>query len=187
MQTRSTSACSIGLGGATSERSCAASRATASTTTAIWPIRRTVGDSIVTGEWQAKCRNPYDSIARRRCHPVQCRVATDVTRQSSRTRFVSDSIYRVRTIIFVLSALFSGASAFGQSAGAGQQVFVSRCASCHGSDANGGELGPAITTRVASRTDDDLRSLLRSGLPASGMPAFANLTTVEVDDLIRYV
>jgi alcohol dehydrogenase (cytochrome c) len=93
----------------------------------------------------------------------------------------------VRTTTFVLSALLCSASAFGQTTAAGQQTFVARCASCHGSDGNGGELGPAITTRVPSRTDDDLRSLFRQGMPASGMPAFANLSAAEVSDLIRYL
>jgi len=93
----------------------------------------------------------------------------------------------VRTATFFLCALLCSASAFSQTTNAGQQVFVARCASCHGSDGNGGELGPAITTRVPSRTDDDIRTLLRQGLPSSGMPAFANLSGAEVDDLIRYV
>src|SRR5262249_16634179 len=116
--------------------------------------------------------------------------ASDGTRQSPGTTFVSDTLTVVRTLTFVsivTGALLSSASAFGQSADGGQQVFVARCASCHGSDGNGGELGPAITTRGPSRTDDDLRSLLRTGLPASGMPAFATLSADEVGNVIRYV
>jgi alcohol dehydrogenase (cytochrome c) len=70
---------------------------------------------------------------------------------------------------------------------AGRQTFVSRCAGCHGTDGNGGELGPAITTRVPARTDADLTSLLAQGLPASGMPAFPNLTAEETADVIRYL
>jgi alcohol dehydrogenase (cytochrome c) len=93
----------------------------------------------------------------------------------------------VRTFTFVVTVLFCSTPVSGQPADAGQQIFVARCASCHGSDGNGGELGPAITTRVPSRTDDDLRSLLRQGLPSSGMPAFANLGAAEVSDLIRYL
>jgi alcohol dehydrogenase (cytochrome c) len=74
-----------------------------------------------------------------------------------------------------------------QVADAGRQVFVSRCAGCHGTDGNGGELGPAITTRVPARTDADLTSLLAQGLPASGMPAFPNLTAEETTEVIRYL
>jgi alcohol dehydrogenase (cytochrome c) len=66
-------------------------------------------------------------------------------------------------------------------------VFVSRCAGCHGSDGNGGELGPAIAARVASRTDEDLTSLVRQGLPAAGMPAFPSLIGTDARELIRYL
>jgi len=69
----------------------------------------------------------------------------------------------------------------------GRQVFVGRCASCHGSDGNGGELGPGIATRVPSRTDQELATLFGQGLPAAGMPAFASLSHSETADLIRYL
>ena len=69
----------------------------------------------------------------------------------------------------------------------GRQVFVSRCAGCHGSDGNGGELGPGIATRVPLRSDQDLSALLRQGLPAAGMPAFGNLTESESGDLVRFL
>jgi alcohol dehydrogenase (cytochrome c) len=75
----------------------------------------------------------------------------------------------------------------GQSPDDGRQVFANRCASCHGTDGGGGELGPAIAGRIPSRTDDDLTSLLRSGLPAAGMPAFANIGGAELSELIRYL
>mgnify|MGYP003693570213 CR=1 FL=1 len=60
---------------------------------------------------------------------------------------------------------------------------------CHGSDGNGGELGPAIVDRaLPSRTDEDLTALFRQGLPAAGMPAFPNLTaTGERAISIRYL
>ncbi|PYR38003.1 MAG: hypothetical protein DMF90_04850 [Acidobacteria bacterium] len=69
----------------------------------------------------------------------------------------------------------------------GQQSFVSRCAGCHGTDGNGGELGPAISTRVPARTDEDLTTLFREGLTAAGMPAFANMGAAETQELIRYI
>jgi alcohol dehydrogenase (cytochrome c) len=84
-------------------------------------------------------------------------------------------------------ALLSGSIALAQGQSPGQQIFVSRCAGCHGSDGNGGELGPAITLRVPARADQDLTSLLRQGLPAAGMPAFPNLSNGEAADLIRYL
>jgi len=38
-------------------------------------------------------------------------------------------------------------------------------------DGQGGEMGPAITTRIPLRTDQELMTLVRDGLPAKGMPA----------------
>jgi alcohol dehydrogenase (cytochrome c) len=93
----------------------------------------------------------------------------------------------VLTILLLFCALFPASIALAQSTDAGRQVFVSRCAGCHGSDGNGGELGPAITARVPSRTDADLASLFRQGLPAAGMPAFPALTGTETGELIRYL
>jgi alcohol dehydrogenase (cytochrome c) len=93
----------------------------------------------------------------------------------------------MRFAILVVCALASGSILLAQSTEGGRQSFVSRCAGCHGSDGNGGELGPGITTRVPARTDDDLKTLFRQGLPTAGMPAFPSLSDVETADLIRYL
>src|SRR5262245_27426295 len=69
----------------------------------------------------------------------------------------------------------------------GRATFVSRCAGCHGTDGNGGELGPAITNRVLMRGDQDLMAVIRDGIPAAGMPSFAMLTPSESSDLVRYL
>src|SRR5262249_35792521 len=69
----------------------------------------------------------------------------------------------------------------------GRETFVSRCAGCHGTDGNGGELGPAITTRVPLRSDEDLMAVVRSGIPAAGMPAFVTVSAAESTDLVRYL
>src|SRR5438105_9633827 len=70
---------------------------------------------------------------------------------------------------------------------AGRSIFVSRCAGCHGTDGNGGELGPAITNRVPMRGDPDLIAVIRDGIPAAGMPSFAALTASESADLVRFL
>ena len=90
-------------------------------------------------------------------------------------------------IILLLFVWLSGSIALLQSPDPGRQVFASRCASCHGSDGGGGELGPAIAARIPSRTDDDLTTLVRLGLPAAGMPAFPGVSDAERADLIRYL
>ena len=83
--------------------------------------------------------------------------------------------------------LLTAAAAAAQTPDAGRQVFAARCAGCHGSDGNGGELGPGIATRVPARTDQELATLLKQGLPASGMPAFANLSESDAAALIQFL
>src|SRR2546423_2284694 len=87
-------------------------------------------------------------------------------------------------ILLLSLILFASASSAQE---AGRQVFASRCAGCHGSDGNGGELGPGIATRVPTRTDQELTTLFRQGLPASGMPAFANLSDADAATLIQFL
>ncbi len=70
---------------------------------------------------------------------------------------------------------------------AGRQIFLTRCASCHGTTGNGGEFAPGITTRIPLRSDDDLIRILHSGLPSSGMPAFPDLVDPDRADLIDYL
>ena len=52
----------------------------------------------------------------------------------------------------------------------GKVQFERLCGRCHGADARGGEMGPGIVSRLALRTDDELTTLVRDGLPAKGMP-----------------
>jgi len=92
---------------------------------------------------------------------------------------------RVLFVLLFLFALVNAAAA--QNSDAGRQAFVTRCASCHGTDGNGGELGPAIAARAVVRTDEELRGVLRSGFPAAGMPGFPDLTDSEASDLIAFV
>jgi alcohol dehydrogenase (cytochrome c) len=70
---------------------------------------------------------------------------------------------------------------------AGKQIFLTRCASCHGTTGNGGEFAPGIATRVPLRSDDDLVHILHSGLPSSGMPAFPDLVDQDRTNLISFL
>lgn len=59
---------------------------------------------------------------------------------------------------------------------AGQQLFISSCAGCHGLDGRGGEHAPNIATNenVRRLADTDLARIVRNGIPAAGMPAFGS-------------
>jgi alcohol dehydrogenase (cytochrome c) len=84
-------------------------------------------------------------------------------------------------------ALLMCARPSAQNVESGRKAFVTRCASCHGTDGNGGELGPPIAARVILRTDDELRMVLRTGFPAAGMPPFSTLSDAEAVDLVAFV
>jgi alcohol dehydrogenase (cytochrome c) len=86
---------------------------------------------------------------------------------------------------FLLSAVLFAVP--GSAQDAGRQVFVARCAGCHGTDGNGGELGPNIATRVPTRTDQELTTVVRQGLVASGMPAFGNLSDGDTATLVQFL
>ena len=69
---------------------------------------------------------------------------------------------------------------------AGQHIYATRCASCHGTTANGGEFAPSIVARVPLRSDDELEAILHDGL-ASGMPAFPDIVDPDRSNLIGFL
>lgn len=73
--------------------------------------------------------------------------------------------------ILTLSTLLA-VSLCAQTPDAGRRVFESQCARCHGPQGGGGELGPAIAGTVAARSDQELSTIITSGRPGRGMPAF---------------
>jgi cytochrome c oxidase cbb3-type subunit III len=73
--------------------------------------------------------------------------------------------------------------------GQGRQIFVSRCASCHGLDGRGGERAPGIANSAASQasTDKALMQIIREGIPAAGMPSFRRLPDTELRALVQHL
>ena len=69
----------------------------------------------------------------------------------------------------------------------GRTHFQLRCGGCHGGDGRGGERGPdVITTLTArSRSADEVRQLIRDGLPDFGMPGFS-LSDEEMNALVAF-
>ena len=65
----------------------------------------------------------------------------------------------------------------------GRRRYERLCANCHGADGHGGELGLAIVEQLALRSDEQLATLVREGLPAAGMPR----TAVNARDLPELV
>src|ERR1035438_4406098 len=55
----------------------------------------------------------------------------------------------------------------------GRLTFEKNCAKCHGADGNGGDMGPAITSRLLSLNNTELSSIINKGIPERGMPPVA--------------
>jgi PQQ-dependent dehydrogenase (methanol/ethanol family) len=70
-----------------------------------------------------------------------------------------------------------------------QQVFVNRCAGCHGEDARGTAKGPglAMNPRVAEQSAGQLRAYLERGNAGAGMPPFADLPADDLATLATYL
>jgi cytochrome c oxidase cbb3-type subunit 3 len=71
----------------------------------------------------------------------------------------------------------------------GRQTFESTCASCHGLDGKGGERGPDIATRaeVVRLSDAQISKILQTGIPQSGMPAFAALGPAKLSATLSHL
>lgn len=92
----------------------------------------------------------------------------------------------MRIPFFLLTALLCAGWLEAQDDGRGRAQFEDRCARCHGSDANGGELGPPIASRLRAHDDQQLAALIRTGLPGRGMPPIP-VSEAEMGPLIRFL
>jgi len=69
----------------------------------------------------------------------------------------------------------------------GRALFENRCGGCHGADGNGGEHAPSIRRSIASSSDEELRRIIREGVPGKGMPPFAQLPEAETSALVSHM
>ena len=70
----------------------------------------------------------------------------------------------------------------------GKAVFRSNCTFCHGLT-SGDEHNPSLMSKQLQQgsTDDDLKKVIRAGVPGTTMPAFENMELEEIDLLIRFI
>lgn len=92
---------------------------------------------------------------------------------------------------FVLAALIPSSlfAQAGTSAEAGQNLFVQKCAFCHGRDAGGGETGPDLTGSELVKNDvggNAIAPVIRNGRPEKGMPRFA-LSEQDISALVAFI
>src|SRR5690348_17271096 len=71
-----------------------------------------------------------------------------------------------------------------QDTGPGRLIFEARCARCHGGDGSGGEMGPAIRTRLAGRSDEQISKLIHEG--SGAMPPI-KVVDAEMTPLLRFL
>ena len=60
---------------------------------------------------------------------------------------------------------------------------------CHGLDGRGGEHAPGIANSPSVQKDSDraLSQIIRTGIPAAGMPSFRSLSDHEIGSLVKYL
>jgi putative heme-binding domain-containing protein len=70
----------------------------------------------------------------------------------------------------------------------GRAIYRSNCAFCHGLTGRGGR-GPALVGRTLMHgsTDEDLRAVIRGGVPGTTMPAFETMEPDELDRLVAFI
>jgi len=93
-------------------------------------------------------------------------------------------------IIAVVLLLLCGSAAWGQTerdVADGKATFRSNCAFCHGLTGGGGR-GPALISRqfLHGSTDDDIKNVIRNGVPGTNMPAF-DFEKEDLDHLVTYL
>ncbi len=87
-------------------------------------------------------------------------------------------------LLFAVAGIASAQSGADVVVGRGQ--FETRCAGCHGGDGRGGEHGPSIISKLYDLDDGQLKTFVRTGLPARGMPP-NNLGDEEMQTLVRFL
>lgn len=66
----------------------------------------------------------------------------------------------------------------------GRELYQTRCAVCHGSDANGGEHAPSILATLATKDDEQVTAIIKNGVPLKGMPAFPQMADADLKALV---
>lgn len=73
-------------------------------------------------------------------------------------------------------------------AATGRSIYLSNCAGCHGADGRGGR-GPTLagSSSVQSKSDAQLTTIVKKGIPGSQMPAFGYFQQDELTPLIAFL
>jgi cytochrome c oxidase cbb3-type subunit III len=71
----------------------------------------------------------------------------------------------------------------------GQQIFATKCATCHGLDGRGAERGPDIAGRreIQQMSDAALVQIVRKGIASAGMPSFRGLGDTKIEAVVHHL
>lgn len=74
----------------------------------------------------------------------------------------------------------------------GAALFVTNCAACHGDAGDGRGRVPAQVDFTSggwqrSRSDEEIREIIRNGIPGAAMPPFRNFSEEQVEALVRHL
>ena len=76
----------------------------------------------------------------------------------------------------------------------GRDVFATRCATCHGDNATGGETAPTLNSKqfLEAASDPVIRNIVSSGIPGTAMPTWSidfggALTQQQIDAVVSYL
>jgi cbb3-type cytochrome c oxidase subunit III len=71
----------------------------------------------------------------------------------------------------------------------GRTVFDGACQGCHGSEARGGERAPTLAGGALKHgaADGEIFQNIRAGIRGAAMPAFAQLSTEQIWQLVSYI
>jgi cytochrome c oxidase cbb3-type subunit 3 len=68
----------------------------------------------------------------------------------------------------------------------GRQLFLGMCSRCHGAEGGGGE-GPNLSHLNRAHNDEELRVIIRDGIPDRGMPRIRRFTDAEMRQMVAFV
>lgn len=92
--------------------------------------------------------------------------------------------------IFVFAALaFVASPVAGQDAHPGRAIFMNTCASCHGTDLQGGMGSNLVDDEwTIATTREEIVAVVREGIPESGMPPFGEaLSDAQINQVVDFI
>ncbi len=95
----------------------------------------------------------------------------------------------MKQIVFALAVVFAGGAALAQESGGAQQLYQSKCASCHGKDGKGTAVGQKMGAKdfaTVKASESELATVITNG--RGKMPAYKEkLTKEQIDSLAKFI